>query len=158
MTLDSAIVDSEDARIHGQIGVALGRVTSADDIQVKNFNSCLANEHSKQVKTIYQHSSAPFLNLGLCCRTDYLSVETEKSLQLDFEPGHDILPETRFKAASSDETESASDIDISNFSENKSENSCSLYSLLFFSRSRFQDISIQCNYYKIHVKNFLALL
>lgn len=41
LTLDSVIIDCEDACIPGQVGVALGRAKSVENLQVKNFKSSL---------------------------------------------------------------------------------------------------------------------
>ena len=51
MTLESVVVDCENAGIPGQIGVALGRAVSPETLQVKNFRSNLINQHSKKSRT-----------------------------------------------------------------------------------------------------------
>ena len=44
------IVDCENARIPGQIRVALGRAVTPENLQVKNFKPHLISEHSQKVK------------------------------------------------------------------------------------------------------------
>ena len=44
------IVDCENARIPGQIRVALGRAVTPENRQVKNFKPHLISEHSQKVK------------------------------------------------------------------------------------------------------------
>lgn len=68
MTLESVVVDCEDAKIPGQIGVALGRAISPENL------------HPFPVKHFYNTKSKNVSPDCSCCRGEYISSEVQSDL------------------------------------------------------------------------------
>ena len=90
MTLDSVRVDCIGAFDPGQISVALGRVSSPDQITVVNFRPGLCPPHPPLISTFYGQQSADISPTLNCCRTVEYCIPT---LSPEHE-GDNILPTT----------------------------------------------------------------
>lgn len=73
MTLESVVVDCKGARIPGQVGVALGRAKSIENLQVKNFTPSLITQHPLSVTNFYRSEELVTFRDNLsCCKGEYL--------------------------------------------------------------------------------------
>ncbi|XP_052762246.1 uncharacterized protein LOC128204884 [Mya arenaria] len=85
MSLKSIIIDCEDAKIPGQIGVALGRATSSEQLQVKNFKPSLVSKHPQAIKNFYDCSFKPSCDDLSCCKAEFISRDLEVDLFAPFD-------------------------------------------------------------------------
>ncbi|WAR29155.1 PIF1-like protein [Mya arenaria] len=85
MSLKSVIIDCEDAKIPGQIGVALGRATSSEQLQVKNFKPSLVSKHPQAIKNFYDCSFKPSCDDLSCCKAEFISRDLEVDLFAPFD-------------------------------------------------------------------------
>ena len=85
MSCESVVVDCESARTPGQIGVALGRAVSPDNLQVKNFKPGLITPHPQKVKNFYAVPSKPLRPDHTCCKIHYIPFALEVELFTPFE-------------------------------------------------------------------------
>ena len=76
MTLNSVIVDASNIFKCGQLGVAIGRATKKDGLQVVNFNKTKATlQHPAIIYEFYSSDSLPFDVDKLCCGHRLLEFE-----------------------------------------------------------------------------------
>ena len=68
MTLDSVVVDCTSIRTPGQLGVAVGRATTLQGLQVVHYKDRCIMQHDPKVKTFYFSPPQPFLPDMSCCR------------------------------------------------------------------------------------------
>ncbi|XP_060602232.1 uncharacterized protein LOC132755380 [Ruditapes philippinarum] len=80
MSLESVVVDCEDANVPGQLGVAVGRALTANNLQVKNFRPHLVKKHPPHVYSFYESNSQLFLPSNTCCKSEFIPSETLSEL------------------------------------------------------------------------------
>ena len=85
MTLESVVVDCENAKIPGMIGVALGRSKTAENLQVKHFKHQLITEHPAKVNEFYCTTSKNVCPELTCCKNEFISLELENELYSPFD-------------------------------------------------------------------------
>lgn len=86
LTLESVVIDCEDARIPGQIGVALSRAQSVENLQVKNFKFSLVTEHPTCVTRFYENEQSDIFHQSLiCCQGEFLARDTIDDLFIPFD-------------------------------------------------------------------------
>jgi hypothetical protein len=93
MSLESVVVDCENANIPGQIGVALGRAITAENLQVKNFSAHLVTKHPQKVYNFYKVPSKDLLPDCSCCKNEFISsdVLTDLFIPIDWNLTNDYF-------------------------------------------------------------------
>lgn len=115
MSLESVVVDCEDANIPGQLGVALGRARTAENLQVKNFSPHLVKKHPKQVYDFYSSTSKTFISDCSGCKNEFISIGVLNDL---FIPVDWNLTTDFFDAEIIDDFDTAEDNDPGFFIDN----------------------------------------
>ena len=70
-TLDAVVVDCYNFWRCGQLGVAIGRATQRETLQVQNFNTFAATlQHPKCVKEFYMERGEPMKMDLSCCKNE----------------------------------------------------------------------------------------
>ena len=67
MSLNHVVVNCQNCSIHEQIGVAVGRATSVDGLQIVNFKSSNVCEHEQSVYAYYKTCTVGNLNPDKSC-------------------------------------------------------------------------------------------
>jgi hypothetical protein len=67
----SVVVDCEDANLPGQLGVALGRADTANNLQVNNFRPHLVKKHPPNVYSFYPSNSLLFYRPILAVKVSF---------------------------------------------------------------------------------------
>lgn len=82
-TLQSAIIHCQGVFKPAQIGVALGRVTSADSVQLCNFNKSLVFKHPQCVYNFDANKSIPLNETTSCCnaKLQFPAINNEKVIK-----------------------------------------------------------------------------
>ena len=70
MSLNQIVVNCQNCSVPGQIGVAVGKATSVDGLQIVNFKSSNVCEHEQSVYAYYKTCTVGNLNpdKSCCCR------------------------------------------------------------------------------------------
>ena len=80
MSCESVVVHCENAIIPGQIGVALGRAISSDNLQINLFKASLVSPHPQKVKKFYTEPSKRLCPDHTCCKNEYIPLDLEAEL------------------------------------------------------------------------------
>jgi hypothetical protein len=71
LSIEHVVVNCENCSQPGQLGVAVGRATNLEGLQVKNFRKSLCKTHPHSVTSFYHNASVGQLKSDLsCCRQD----------------------------------------------------------------------------------------
>ena len=84
-TLDAVVIDCYNFWHCGQLGVAIGRATQKETLQVQNFNTFAATlQHPKCVKDFYMERGEPMKMDLSCCRNEIDAVQVLPGPPLTF--------------------------------------------------------------------------